>query len=102
RALWGGIAALPIFGGVLVGATLVGTPRPGSLLPGWAATLLVAAFVWFLGWLLARRRLRELNRRGVWVPPGTVTRPAWAAAGVAAVMVAFGTLLVFSVGYATQ
>ncbi len=91
--LWGGVVALPVLGGVLVGATLLGTPRPGGLMPGWAATLLMAGFVGLLGYVLAGPRLAELSRRGAWVPPGRASRPTLVAAGVSAALVVAGAAL---------
>jgi hypothetical protein len=55
----------------------------------WSVRAGMSLFLWFLAWSVAVPRLRELGRRGRWLPPGLQQRPFLAAAGyVAAVMIA--------------
>jgi len=65
--LWSGIVGLPMFGSFFVGLPLVFGPLWLGLLLGGLITL--------VGVVVDVPTLRELRRRGAWVPPGTARHP---------------------------
>jgi hypothetical protein len=85
-ALWTAVLGLPLFLPLLVVATFAGESREG-LWRVWLVRAGMSLFFWLSAWAAAVPRLRELGRRGVWLPPGLQRWPVLAAAGyVAAVM----------------
>jgi hypothetical protein len=73
--LWMGIVPVPVFGSFFVAVPLLGTPVNGS---SWSTLWLVPFVVGFFtlaGVLGSVPRLKELRRRGEWVPPGMAGQP---------------------------
>src|SRR5579884_2746145 len=71
--LWLGIFAWPTFGGLLLGATLVGTPTGGAWAQFWAVVV-VGGFVGVSATLIGVAHLSELARRRERAPPGLARR----------------------------
>jgi hypothetical protein len=90
RELWEGIGGFSLFGGLLLGLTLTGlwSGRAASFWP----LLLVGGFVVLWATVPNVIYVRELVRRGAWVPPGTARHPTvmLLAVGVVVVGVAVG------------
>jgi hypothetical protein len=89
--LWPWIIVPPFFAVVGVGLPLTSTPTDGD---EWGKVGLILGSLAFLGiWATAISRplLKELARRGEWVPPGTARYPVLVA-------LALPVLILFTVG----
>src|SRR5262249_27670845 len=73
--LWVGILGVPVFGSFFVAVPVLGTPVGGW----WGRTFLVGVCLvgvfTLAGVLGGVPRLKELRRRGAWVPPGMARQP---------------------------
>lgn len=75
--LWVGIIGFPAFGSFFVAVPLVlGTPVGGSWWSMLWMVLLFSGLFMLAGALVGVPRLKELRRRGEWVPPGMAWQPA--------------------------
>jgi hypothetical protein len=86
----------PLFGGLLLGVMLVCTLEGGQSPPFWVVFLACG----FLGvWATAVPvvHMRELVRRGAWVPPGTNGRPILLGIAVSILLMAMGIAIDFAV-----
>ncbi len=90
--LWGAIIAFPTFGGLLLGVTLVGTPKGGEWARFWVV-LVVGGFLGACATVLGAVYLSELARRRVWVPPGTARHPILIAVALSALLMAAGVAI---------
>jgi hypothetical protein len=90
--LWISILGFPIFISPMIAFTFDGTPTPGS--PAWTIWSLRVLLV-LAGYAIAAPCLKELRRRGAWVPPGVQTYPWLAAFGyVVTIMLTASTFVV--------
>jgi hypothetical protein len=92
RDLWGGMMAFPTFGGLLLGVTLVVTPKGGE----WARFWMVLVFGGFLGvcaTVLSAVHLSELARRSEWAAPGTATHRILMAIALTVLLMAAGVAI---------
>jgi hypothetical protein len=98
--LWSAIISQPIFGGLLLGATLCaileGTPRAGQGTQFWPL-LLVGGFLGVGVTLVPVFYLRELVRRRAWVPSGAARFPTLVAISLSALLMAVGVAGGFAV-----
>jgi hypothetical protein len=86
--LWSGIVGFSTFGGVFLGVILVGALSDPSA-PSWPL-LLVGGFVVVWATVPNVVYIRELVRRGAWVPPGTARYPTPMAVALSALLLAVG------------
>jgi hypothetical protein len=88
EALWTQVLGFPLFLPFMVVATFLGVAREGPWRV-WLVRTGMSLFFWLVAWSVAVPRLRELGRRGTWLPPGLQRWPVLASGGyVAAVMLA--------------
>ena len=84
--LWAVIIAPPALVGLYFSGLLINAPPEGG---EWSGVWEVLGGIVFLGlWAVAMSKpfLRELARRGGWVPPGTARRPALVAVALTALL----------------
>jgi hypothetical protein len=86
--LWSGIIGFSMFGGLLLGVILVCTWADRSA-PLWPV-FLVGGFVVVWATVPNVICVRELVRRGAWVPPGTARHPILMAIALTALLLALG------------
>jgi hypothetical protein len=103
RDLWVGIICFPAFGSFFVAVPLVlGTPVGGS----WRSTLwivlLFGGFFTLAGVLLGVPRLKELCRRGTWVPPGVARQPILVSIVLVLLIMAAGVACSFTGSWVSQ
>jgi hypothetical protein len=86
--LWVAMIFPPYFAGIILCIPLMGTPVDGS--PWGNVVLLLFVGAVFVIWarVVSPPRLRELARRGEWVPAGTMTHPYWVAFALTALNMA--------------
>jgi hypothetical protein len=94
RDLWSEIMAFPTFGGLLLGVPLLFTAKGGEW-TGFSFVLLFGGFLGVWATLPGVVNLSELNRRRVWVPPGTARHPILVAIALAVLFLAAGVALDF-------
>jgi hypothetical protein len=86
--LWSGIVGFSIFGGLFLGVILVGAWSDPSA-PS-CPLFLVGGFVVVWATVPNVVYVRELVRRGAWVPPGTARHPTPMAVALSALLLAVG------------
>jgi hypothetical protein len=97
--LWIAIAAIPVFLSFFVALPFLATAGHSWLGPFWGPFWL--ALVWF-GFFTVQGvfgippRLKELCRRGAWVPPGTARRPVLASIVLELLIIAAGVANIFA------
>jgi hypothetical protein len=95
--LWVGIIGFPAFGSFFVAVPLVGTPVSGSWSRLWIV-LFLGGFFTLTGVLLGVPRLKELRRRGAWVPPGVTWQPVLVSIVLVLLIMAAGVACIFTGG----
>jgi hypothetical protein len=91
RELWEGMVGFSLFGGLLLGLTLIGL-WSGRAAPFWP--LLVGGCTVLWATVPNVISVRELVRRGAWVPPGTARHPTVMAVAWSALLLAVGVAVV--------
>jgi hypothetical protein len=86
--LWVGMILMTVFVGLFVTVPLVGTPTDGNYWSKFIAIPVIGAFCLAFATAVVWKNLKELARRGAWVPPGAERYPIRVAVATAAVLIA--------------
>ncbi len=91
NSLWWDILSLPLLLALMMIVPTFASESGEGPWPLWLVCSVLSVFCWLLSFGVAVPRVRELGRRGEWLPPGLKQRPVLATAGyVAALMLAGG------------
>jgi hypothetical protein len=94
--LWVAIVAVPGFGSFFVAVPLLGTPVNGSRWSVlWIVPLFIACFT-LVGVVVCVPHLKELRRRGAWVPPGVTRRPVLGSIVLVLLILAAGVVFILT------